>query len=101
MKNKIPDILDRIRENPKNVRFTDLCKICDWFFGKPRQKGSSHRIYRTPWAGDPRINIQDHKGMAKIYKPVRYPGLKPVLIRFAAEDCQARGIYRVNTERRL
>jgi len=61
-------LLDRIRRNPKNVRFDDLCRICDRFFGKPRQRGSSHRVYPTPWLGDPRINIQSRGGMAKAYQ---------------------------------
>jgi len=30
--------------------------------------GTSHRIYKTPWIGDPRVNIQDSKGMAKVYQ---------------------------------
>lgn len=38
------------------------------FFGKPRQSGGSHRIYKTPWQGDPRINIQNQKGKAKAYQ---------------------------------
>ena len=42
--------------------------MCDEYFGEPRQKGTSHRIYRTPWPGDPRVNIQDAKGMAKPYQ---------------------------------
>ncbi len=61
-------ILTRMRESPRNVRFADLCKICDRYFGMPRQKGSSHRIYQTPWKGDPRINIQGYKGKAKAYQ---------------------------------
>ena len=61
-------ILARIKRNPRNVRFSDLCKVCDHYFGLPRQKGSSHRIYRTPWPGDPRINIQNEKGIAKAYQ---------------------------------
>ena len=32
---------------------------------KPRQLGTSHSIFKTPWVGDPRINIQDDKGKAK------------------------------------
>ena len=32
------------------------------------QSGSSHRIYKTPWEGDPRVNIQNAKGMAKAYQ---------------------------------
>jgi hypothetical protein len=64
----IDDILAQIRRNPGDVRFSELCKVCDHFFGKPRQSGSSHRIYKTPWQGDPRINIQNHKGKAKAYQ---------------------------------
>ena len=61
-------ILVLARRNPKGVRFADLCKICDAYFGPPRQSGGSHRVYRTPWAGDPRVNIQNHKGMAKAHQ---------------------------------
>ena len=65
---KIDDILAQMKRNPKDVRFTDLCKVCENFFGNPRDSASSHRIYRTPWQGDPRINIQNHKGKAKTYQ---------------------------------
>ena len=57
-----------MRHNPKGVAFTDLCKVCDHYFGEARQSGSSHRIYKTPWQGDPRVNIQNDKGMAKVYQ---------------------------------
>ena len=46
----------------------DLCKICDHFFGEPPKGAGSHRVYKTPWHGDPRINIQNHKGKAKAYQ---------------------------------
>jgi len=65
---KISEKLNVIKNNPKDVRFSDLCEICDFFFGIPRQSGSSHRIYKTPWQGDPRVNIQNHKGKAKAYQ---------------------------------
>ena len=65
---RTPAILDSLRTNPTGVRFTDLAKVCDEYFGEPRQKGTSHRVYRTPWPGDPRVNIQDAKGMAKPYQ---------------------------------
>ena len=65
---RIDDILAQMKRNPKNVRFSDLCKVCENFFGKPRKSASSHKIYRTPWRGDPRINIQNHKGKAKAYQ---------------------------------
>jgi len=64
----IKDILATMRRNPKGVSFGDLCKVCDHFFGEARQSGSSHRIYKTPWLGDPRVNIQNDKGMAKAYQ---------------------------------
>ena len=61
-------ILEALRKNPNNVRFADLAKLCDAYFGEPRQKGTSHRVYRTPWPGDPRVNIQSAKGKAKPYQ---------------------------------
>jgi hypothetical protein len=60
--------LERIRANPAGVRFSELCRLCEHYFGPPRQGGSSHRIYKTPWPGDPRINIQSSRGMAKAYQ---------------------------------
>jgi len=65
---KIDRILAQMKQNPGDVRFNDLCKVCDHFFGEPRQGGGSHRIYKTPWQGDPRINIQNHRGKAKVYQ---------------------------------
>jgi hypothetical protein len=65
---KIAGIIADMKRNPKGIRFQDLCKVCDHYFGKARQTGSSHRIYKTPWIGDPRVNIQNDKGMAKAYQ---------------------------------
>ena len=65
---KIKEILATMRRNPKGISFSDLCKVCDHYFGEARQTGSSHRIYRTLWQGDPRVNIQNDKGMAKAYQ---------------------------------
>ncbi len=62
------DIVAQMKSNPKGVRFNDLCKVCAYFFGEPRQSGSSHRVYKTPWQGDPRVNIQNDKGKAKPYQ---------------------------------
>lgn len=67
-KNKFEDLLSSMAENPVNVRFSDLEKVCEHYFGTPRQSGSSHQIYKTPWQGDPRINIQNNKGKAKAYQ---------------------------------
>ncbi len=64
----IETLIHKMRQNPKGIRFNDLCKVCDHYFGAARQSSSSHRIYKTPWAGDPRVNIQNHKGKAKAYQ---------------------------------
>lgn len=64
----VEDILAKMRANPKSIKFNDLCRVCDAYFGEPRQSGSSHRVYKTPWQGDPRVNIQNAKGKAKPYQ---------------------------------
>jgi hypothetical protein len=64
----VDGIVDQMQRSPQGIRFADLCRVCNHFFGQPRQSGSSHRIYRTPWEGDPRVNIQNAKGMAKAYQ---------------------------------
>ena len=64
----IEKILREMKSNPKGVRFSDLKKVCENYFGVPRQSGSSHCVYKTPWSGDPRVNIQNQKGKAKPYQ---------------------------------
>ncbi len=68
MASSIEELLASLETNPQNVRFADLAKVCDAIFGEPRQNGSSHRVYKTPWIGDPRVNIQNDKGKAKAYQ---------------------------------
>jgi hypothetical protein len=63
----IDNLVKRWEKNPQNVGFKDLCRICDHYFGEARLKGS-HRVYKTPWQGDPRINIQNDNGKAKVYQ---------------------------------
>ena len=57
-----------MKDNPKGVSFNDLKKVCSNYLGKPRQSGSSRCVYKTPWPGDSRVNIQNHKGKAKPYQ---------------------------------
>ena len=57
---------DRL-SNPKNVKFDDLISLCTKHFGSPRIR-VSHHIFKTPWKGDPRINIQKDGKMAKPYQ---------------------------------
>jgi hypothetical protein len=64
----VEKLLVRMRREPASMRFSDLLKVCAEFFGEPRQSASSHVLFKTPWIGDPRINIQDDKGKAKAYQ---------------------------------
>ncbi|MGH3346913.1 MAG: toxin HicA [Nocardioides sp.] len=57
-----------MRASPQSIRFSDLHKVCAHYFGEPRQTGGSHAVFKTPWPGDPRVNIQNDKGKAKAYQ---------------------------------
>lgn len=63
----VEEILHNARANPANIRFADLRRLCEHHFGAPRQSGS-HLIFKTPWPGDPRVNIQDRRGKGKPYQ---------------------------------
>lgn len=64
----VTQIIVKMRSSPANVRYQDLVKICTSYFGEARQSASSHAVFRTPWQGDPRVNIQNDNGKAKQYQ---------------------------------
>lgn len=64
----VAKVIAAMRVRPNNVSFVDLAKVCQHYFGPPRSAGSSHAVYKTPWAGDPRVNIQNDHGKAKAYQ---------------------------------
>lgn len=64
----IAKILQAMQNNPRDVRYLDLVKVCEFYFGKARTSGSSHAVFRMPWTGDPRVNIQNNRGKAKEYQ---------------------------------
>src|SRR5206468_1193205 len=65
----VEDLLAQMKTNPVGVRYAEACKAVEHFFGAPRQNGTSHRVWKMPWPGDPRINLQEGKGgMAKAYQ---------------------------------
>ena len=64
----VDKLLAAIRKNPQNVRYDDLHKVCEHYFGPPRRNGGSHAAFKTPWPGDPRVNIQNSNGQAKPYQ---------------------------------
>lgn len=63
---EIADIVEKMRSGSA-IRFADLKRVCDHFFGTPRISGS-HHVYKTPWPGDPRVNIQRDGNQAKRYQ---------------------------------
>ncbi len=43
-------------------------RIAEHFFGEPRNNGS-HRVFKTRWPGNPRVNLQKGEGnKAKAYQ---------------------------------
>jgi hypothetical protein len=65
----IEDLLAAMRANPSGIRFTDACRVATHHFGAPRTKGSSHHVWKMPWPGDPRVNLQRGEGgKAKAYQ---------------------------------
>ena len=64
----IDSIVENMRRNPNGIRFSELSRVCDFYFGKVRSRGTSHRIYKAPWISPPIINIQNFKGKAKDYQ---------------------------------
>lgn len=64
----IEKILAQMKATPAGMRFADVRKVCEHFFGPARQSGTSHAVFKTPWSGDPRVNIQAKKGKAKAYQ---------------------------------
>ncbi len=58
----VTDILARMRTNPADIRYAELKRVCEHYFGQPSQMGTSHCVFKMPWPGDPRVNIQEAKG---------------------------------------
>ena len=64
---EITESIGQLERERTATRFSDLMKICRRYFGEPRVRGS-HHIFKTPWPGDPRLNLQSDKGRAKPYQ---------------------------------
>jgi len=63
--------IDELENARQNTRFDRLVTMCTRIFGKPaKSRGrGSHLKFKTPWEGDPRINLQRTKGgKAKTYQ---------------------------------
>jgi hypothetical protein len=64
----VDKIVKAMRANPQGIAFNDLKAVFEHYFGSPRHGGGSHIVFKTPWPGDPRVNIQNDKGKAKAYQ---------------------------------
>lgn len=63
------ETINDLRLRQASIKFNELAKICTYWFGPPRLNGGSHKVYKMPWSGDPRVNIQRvDSGMAKVYQ---------------------------------
>jgi hypothetical protein len=75
------DIEDALNElkSETNVKFSRLMTITTYFFGEPRNRGTSHYPFKVPWPGEPRINLQKGKGGKA--KPYQVKQVKTALIK--------------------
>ena len=64
---RVDKLLEAIRRNPRNVRFSDPRMPCGRYFGKSRQRGS-RVVYLTPWQDHPTVSIQPRGNLAKDYQ---------------------------------
>jgi hypothetical protein len=63
---KSDKLLESIRNNTKDVRFSDAVKVAKSYFGEPRIVGS-HHVFTV--SGGTRVNLQEGKdGKAKGYQ---------------------------------
>jgi hypothetical protein len=57
------------RRSSSSISFTDAVKLATAYFGEPRSGSGSHvAIFKMPWQGDPRVNLQNKDGKAKPYQ---------------------------------
>lgn len=68
MVGKLDKIIAQIRKSNKNVPYADLRKVCDHYFERRPSSGGDPDTYKRPWAGDPKVNIQNRNGKAKPYQ---------------------------------
>jgi hypothetical protein len=62
-------IENKARNSPGSLSFGDAVKLATTYFGEPRSgSGSLVAIFKMPWQGDPRINLQNKDGKAKPYQ---------------------------------
>ena len=48
---RIEDIIAQMERNPDDVGFSDLCRLCGHYFGKPRHEGHKSQSLQNALAG--------------------------------------------------
>lgn len=44
----IEEMMQRMHNSPMDIKFAHLCKVCEHYFGSPRQNSTGHRVYKLP-----------------------------------------------------
>ena len=78
------ELLAKLENEPRSVRFSELRKACEHFFGRPRHRGGSHLIFKTGLREPALVNIQPAGKMAKAYQ------CRPVAV--AVRALKAKGV---------
>lgn len=74
--NKRQKIVEKLRNNPDNVRFEELCKATEMYGFICRRKKGSHLIYTK---GEIFLNYQNNHAMAKAYQVRQFLDLIAIL----------------------
>ncbi len=64
---KVEKLFDKIRNNPRNVRFNDICKLAETFGFEYKGGRGSHKLYMKKSVNE-MLNFQNVNGMAKPYQ---------------------------------
>jgi hypothetical protein len=84
------EYIEKLEASSASVRFDYLARVCQEVFGNARIRGS-HHIFRMPWPGDPRINLQKVKGQSNA-KPYQVKQVIAALRKMQeAEETEKRG----------
>lgn len=68
---KIQKLLNKINNNPYNVRFKDICKLTEAFGFTYKGGKGSHRVYSRKGVREI-LNFQNVKGKVKPYQVKQY-----------------------------
>lgn len=75
-------LIEQLRQNVRNVRFEDLCRLARLYGFRERGRRGSHRVYVREGVAEI-LNFQEFKGRAKPYQVrqllqvIERYGLKP------------------------